>query len=449
MSYTRTTIECYSCEEIIPVISATAIRGWPYCEDCVADIEEATLTSCRGCGNYFDPEDVISHQGDWYCEDCFNDMQTMCEECDCQLFLEDTEACKLVDGQPYCRTCYDDIFASCSECGEIVDRNDCREVPVSLGESDYLCEDCWDEQCCECEECGSVEWIDECVLIRNAYGTRGALYECDGCRSRSTSFWHPANFRPTANTYDRVGSERCFGIELEYSDTPSANAGVPELEWFGRKGEHCGSELCSSILSGDVGLNAAERLADFANDNNWRYTSQCGYHLHLDMRDETPATMRSLAYAYRKTYHIWKRFVSTWRADNCDYCHAPAYSATQIRSTSINGFETWAHNSQRFLYVNWNALGDHETVEIRLHAGTHDSKEVTNWVIVHARFVDWAVGQTLDQIDDTFDGTVDHDFQALGRIWGDDNLTTYYCDKADEHEHPITRQNASREAVAV
>jgi hypothetical protein len=88
-------------------------------------------------------------------------------------------------------------------------------------------------------------------------------------------------------------------------------------------------------------------------------------------------------------------------------------------------------------------------VEIRLHAGTHDSKEVTNWVIIHARFVDWALEQTLDQIDDTFDGTVGHDFQALARIWGDDTLTTYYRDKADEHEHPVAGQNVPREAVTV
>jgi len=374
-----------------------------------------------------------------YCSDCFDDQFVSCDGCSARVCLDDSNDCLKVDKEHFCRECYNDIFTTCDECGVIIERDSAAETPDrTRGDGDSFCSDCWGDVCCECSSCGNTVWIDEAVQTQQAQGSRGARYECDECRTRNNGrydYWDAARFNPSANTFDRVGSERCFGIELEYNRSP--NAVADELDYFGRKGEHCGCEFYSSILSGDVGLGAAESLSDFADDNDWRINDNCGYHLHLDMRDENGTTMRSLAYAYRKTYKVWKSFVSNWRGDNCDYCHAPSYSADHIRNLRPSRFRDWAANSQRFLYVNWCALGDHTTVEIRLHSGTVDSKEVTDWVIAHTRFADWALSKTLDEIDAVIDGTVENDFQALSDIWGDDDLTAFYREQAASHDHTI------------
>jgi hypothetical protein len=205
---------------------------------------------------------------------------------------------------------------------------------------------------------------------------------------------------------------------------------VDALRHFGRKDEHCGVEFYSTILQGDRGLSAVEDLAAFADDNEWVVSRNCGYHLHLDLRNENMDAIQVLAYAYRKTYSTWARFIDDWRRTHCSFAHAPDYSANAVRILSASGFRRFLYDSARYNGVNWNAYGDHTTVEVRMHYATRDASEITNWVKAHARFVDWGLQQSFESVDAAFNGDGADDFSALTEVWNSPSLTTYYRNRA-------------------
>lgn len=438
MPYARKTIECETCGDTIQIADAFNKGGVPFCSDCLAEAQGTEMPECKICQKELNPLEAFFFEDDIYCETCYHDLLPECHECESTIFPNTGHT---VDGFQYCESCYNSIFVPCCICGEILDRDMTLDTPSN--ETSIYCEECWEDRFAECWDCGRIIRIEDGFTTNDSWSANSATeYLCSGCSPNHIDYWNPDVFAPTSNSFNRVGSNRCFGLELEFNNAPGASSS--SLTHFGCKDEHCGCEFWSAILKGDKGLESIENFVDFSVDNDWQVDDDCGYHLHLDMRDETFSSLISIAYAYRKTYHLWRRFVNNWRADNCSYCHQPRYTAEDIRSLVPTEFERWAYRSQRFLFVNWQAYGDHTTMEVRLHQGTNDVHEVVNWVKAHIRFADWASNASLEDIDRMFSDDVINDFESLAEIWNDPDLTSFYRRKAEFHGKPVTRQPVSR-----
>jgi len=291
---------------------------------------------------------------------------------------------------------------------------------------DSLCEDCWCESYINCEQCGDVISIDDCFTC-NGY------HYCRDCNSETDC---SGNFRPngfcnrSGRTTD-TGSERCFGLELETDRCDDYNNLANGGAWGAKNDPSCnGKEFYSDILDGDEGLVAIAELADLAKQNNWQVCRSCGYHLHIDMRQENDDSLFAAAYAYRATQILWQHFVDNHRHSN-PYCHPARWSCVDI-SDYHGSFRQFVRSiGGRYAWVNLRAYEEYSTFEIRLHHASLDGNEICNWVKAHIRFVDWATTIGYDKVKEKMENTsIKEQFDIIAReAWQDDKLRTYYARK--------------------
>ena len=220
--------------------------------------------------------------------------------------------------------------------------------------------------------------------------------------------WSSKTFRPSQPTYDRIGSTRKFGVELEFDGIASDYEDLETNTLFGAK-EDCsvdGGEFDSPILYGDQGLAECENLLDLMEGSDWFPGSQSGYHLHCDVGDESAARYKSIALAYHYTYGFWKGTVTRGRRNNT-YCKSHVYRVSDIRNIgdTTNSIRSFTDSYDRYAWCNVASYGTHGTIELRIHEGTKSHKDVVNWAIAHTRFIDAAADMSTGQITRTFGGT--------------------------------------------
>jgi len=193
----------------------------------------------------------------------------------------------------------------------------------------------------------------------------------------------------------------------------------------------CAKELYSDILDGDVGLEAIADLVKLAEKNNWRAGGGCGYHLHIDMRQENNDSLFAAAYAYRITERMWARFVSARRCSD-SYCHPIRWSCADLigYGSTFSQFARTACRG-RYEWVNIAAYNYHSTFEIRLHHGTCNKHEIINWVKAHIRFVDWATTLGFDKVREKMSNlNIGELFDLIAsEAWQDNDLRAYYAAK--------------------
>jgi hypothetical protein len=247
-------------------------------------------------------------------------------------------------------------------------------------------------------------------------------------------------------SYAEIASKRKYGVELETSSSP-AYLGLKRQTVFGAKYDCSvsGMEFISPILYGDEGLNEIEDFCNLAEAGDFEVDDHCGYHLHIDVRDETTVQLRHIIYAYVKAYAAWRNLVSSYRANDCHYCHAPTYFAIEVKNCSrVKGFMA---ETDRYNYLNLNAYEKHGTVEIRLHDASLHAKTINYWVIAHTRFVDAVRNMTYAQIDALFAGDAISQFNELCRIWdmaGGQRISEFYRRRV-RNNGPVSRQEALAE----
>jgi hypothetical protein len=264
----------------------------------------------------------------------------------------------------------------------------------------------------------------------------GAYY-CPSCLVQHANFAF-GTFLDDGCT-DKVGSDRCFGVELETETCDGYYEALSDHPAWGAK-EDCsvsGKEFFSAILKGDAGLEAVDEIADIADENGWEVESNCGFHLHLDMRGEKRDSLYAIAYAYRATQDVWLSFVSRSRRD-ASYCHKCRWLCSDIDAAVArrNGlgarFGNWAGSQDRYDWLTVSAYNVHSTIEIRLHHGTCDGEAVTNWIKANTRFADWASKLGYEGVKAALSGlSVDEMFTLLCQeVWNDGDLTIYYGTRA-------------------
>jgi hypothetical protein len=195
-------------------------------------------------------------------------------------------------------------------------------------------------------------------------------------------------------------------------------------------------EFVSPILQGDQGLAEIKTFCRRARELNWRVNRYCGYHVHFDMTNETWQSLRSIAYAYYKTFQLWSKFVSDARSNN-PMCGKPDYNDSSIKQIACN--EDWDYfvgARDRFEFVNWRAYLVHSTLEVRSHDATLKVSAICKWIKIHSRFIDGVKDLTLDEIDILFNGDIEFQFRSLEMLIGSD-LADYYAERAAHYSKPV------------
>jgi hypothetical protein len=295
-----------------------------------------------------------------------------------------------------------------------------REATVTVGVGNAvmrLCARC-QNNVVACAGCGSV---------RERYNLHhlndGTAY-CPSCYRQNLT-WEHRDFNPPANTYEQTGSDRQFGIELETSCSDGYRT-LRSQTCFGAKfdGSVEGMEFVSPILQGDAGLAEVEAFCAHAKRLKFKVNSDCGYHVHINMRNTTHRQRYSVAYAYRLTYRIWASLVNEYRAHDCNYCHAPDYEADEIPFDEYS-FNDFIDNGERYEFVNLKALLRHGTYEIRGYQGTLNPYEIIAWIKAHLRFVDYVKDMTPADLDLCFNCNDQRQWRNICKVIGPD-LARYY-----------------------
>ncbi len=375
-------VQCTGCNDVIPIAEAIKYKTDTFCEDCAT---EGGLDQCTGC-NEWSP-DTVECDSENYCEDCRERYDYyMCGGC--RYYTQNTIYVEQV-GESYCEDCFNDGWAFCSSCDDIYDRDD-----LTYNGSDYLCSDCMptDESWGDCTDC------------------------------------------------DDVGSDRRFGVELETSTCP----GWGDYSHDGWQAKVdvtvTGMEFCSRILQGNEGLMAIDDLCQYATKHDWGVDTACGYHLHLDMRDESIDGLKAIAFAYHSTYDVWKHFAHNNRLGG-SYSKPLEHSLqTYLSCGSLAAWNRFSLNiRRRYQWANWRAYCEHTTLEIRLLEGTLDVQRIQNWVRAHTTFCDWASDAGVDGVKVLWGRDPKEQFSIMRDIWSEAgcyDLNEYYvCEGLREYAY--------------
>jgi hypothetical protein len=227
---------------------------------------------------------------------------------------------------------------------------------------------------------------------------------CRNCRDR-LNVWNPTPMDVAIANYGVIGSKRKFGVEIETA-TCAGYRTLRNNTLFGAKYDCSisGMEFISPILYGDEGLAEIERFCDNAREQGWSVDSDCGLHIHLDMRDENADSLKSIAYAYLLTDKAWRKLADPFRADNCTYCRPSTRTRGNVERA--HDWRDYCDSQNRYELCNLTAYNRHGTYEIRLYQGSIDKAEICNWIKIHTRFCDWAATKTLDELDAYFEGAI-------------------------------------------
>lgn len=378
-------------------------------------------SQCGQCGAFTLVEN-LTHSvtlGRDVCQVCFQTSLASCNYCGRELRSNRSNT---FNGHQHCNRCYNELYFTCPRCDTIEERQHAHRYGDEI-----ICENCFQENYVVCNHCGESVYSED--AIENDNGTF-----CPRCE-RQSAVWEPNQFSVAAPTYDRIVSRRQFGVELETARCADHRE-LRELSSFGSKTDPSieGMEFISPILYGDQGLAEIDVLCNFATRKRWLVNRYCGYHVHFDMRAETPATLKRIAYAYALTHTLWTHFVSNTRA-NSPYAGPPDYTPEQVWAIDTSDNEEWDYfvgARDRFEYANWRAYLSHGTFEIRLYEGTLDSVEITNWLKLHALFIDAIAQMDLDDIRIKFETSVITQFANLSEIVGSE-LASYWNNKAAAH----------------
>ncbi len=252
----------------------------------------------------------------------------------------------------------------------------------------YLCPRCRPRMTLvRCASCGFLQMPGEM-----SHAITDHCYEC----ADRVSFWPVGTFNRRTNESNELRSLRGFGIEIETSRCHNHTQLRNNTLWGAKPdGSIPAVEFISPILSGDEGLANLREFMAFSRRNRWRADSDCGLHIHLDMREMTNLQLRHIAYAYSLTSPYWRKMVNAYRDTNCSYCHEHNYNTEELITTT---WQRFVGRRERYDGFNWAAYNAHGSLEIRLHQGTVVEAAIVNWIKAHLRFTDYVAPLKFHQI---------------------------------------------------
>jgi len=400
----------------------------PMCANCISDL----YVTCADCGRYlrfdeFGECDDLRESPDHVdrCRECFERIYSRCHWCG-RLTRRDSGSVRVSPNggdEEYCRDCWQMHWFECEECGVIAHSND-RHVGR---DDENLCESCFNVKYVHCSHCG-------CAMRHGDYrGWEGDPY-CERCYGRADT-WKVQPWSIKATSFDRVGSTRCYGVEIETECCDDWRSLHGNTEWgCVYECSTPGKEFVSPILQGDEGFDNIGAFCRHASERGWSVDRSCGLHIHLDLSGDSSEECLRMAYAYRRTYPLWKKFVANHRASN-SMCGSPQYTCADIRASEH--IEDFAEARDRFEFANWRAYIRHGSFEVRLFEGTLNSRAICNWIALHARFMDAVKTLSYDEIDAKFGAITRKNWAGLCSVISDTNLLDYWRRKASRSGYDL------------
>ena len=295
----------------------------------------------------------------------------------------------LTPGTPSRRVCREWFTANyfcCPQCRRHYLTSEAMNVP---GNNRY-CRSCHDRYCRQCVECDTPHFDHDMY-----YDESADEHICFTCRDRMRGEEFGGNEREFS-ARNSFGSSRRYGIELE------TNRGMASNNFaFANKedGSVDGWEFVSHVLRGDEGLQEIERF--MASGHNIRVGDNCGFHLHMNIKDLSSDEQYAVYAAFLVTQHWWFNRVQPHRIGN-SYCRQlNDRSFLDVKTALVQGrtFESYCNNYERYFWMNTSALHKHGTFENRLHHATWNFAEVKGWIIMNLRFVRAARELRVEQTD--------------------------------------------------
>ena len=277
--------------------------------------------------------------------------------------------------------------------------------------------------CPDCYIAGEYFQCENCHNYYSGYDRSSDENLCRICHHNMTC-WDAVPIVWDGNTTELKSSRR-FGIELETSECPRHSSLRGKIV-YGSKYDCSvsGMEFVSPILQGDRGLWATRGFCTRAKHKGFKVDSDCGFHLHIDVSNNTDLQRRHIACAYAYTQSFWHKLVNQYRAYDCEYCHRLAWCGSDM-VTAYN-FQRFCSDQSRYMWFNVYSLQRHGTFEIRLHEGTLDSKRITSWVKAHLRFADFVQDLKFRQIETMFCVSERQMWQNVTNTWNDLTLARYF-----------------------
>lgn len=258
---------------------------------------------------------------------------------------------------------------------------------------------------------------------------------CGQCFEATKVFMPGADPQP-GDDYTRIQTKRRFGVELESSRDPKFRAiHLRKESLFGAKFDcTCSAhEFFSPILSGDDGLREIDNLCQLAEKYGWTVDANCGYHLHIDVQDETVETLRSIQYAFANLYDVFVWCVDELRRSSSycrDYTHPNAVE-------DADDLLYFFRRTERYNYLNVNSYAYHGTFENRLHEGTFDQRAICNWIILNMRVTEAAKEQSIADLKAMLFEKPTEDKWAVVKDWiGDDEIISFYEARMRDNKSP-------------
>lgn len=361
------------------------------------------------------------------CEDCKDTEFAECYDCENSFHNSDLTSDNSRLNHVYCESCYDDNFTNCQGCGE----SSHNEELTICSHDDRWCDSCYSDNFTHCVDCDSEICLDN---GGEHYSNDDGETYCSRCRASHSEEWEPKQNWSGSKDYDKIGSPRKFGIELESSKCDDYYQWAKDTDWGAKSdGSIEGMEFVSPPMHGNDGYDSIMEFCQNAIDNDCQVNKKCGFHLHIDLSDTTADQRKAIALAYHYTRKLWAKFV---HPDRRDTSYARYSSDSQFNRSGYWDRDKIVKSNdhpnvpERYIWVNWRSFQRFKTVEIRSHEPTFDSLAVVNWVKAHTRFIDCVREMSVGQVTRVFGCESDDAImRELRHIWADHSLADYYLGK--------------------
>jgi|GEM_PF-4025810 len=349
----------------------------------------------------------------------------------CQLCgeIRSPELLKLIHGQKICAKCLanETIFKkhTCSICKDMDFSKPLKNLDGLL-----MCDNCFVKESAR---------MTDCPICREKFVSKATSFELEGrgkictrCTTNNRYKQYTDLFPKNDERYFRIGlsettfnniSDRTFGVEFEIESREYLRQSIRSLtkELTGImvdskhtlldyiRAHHDGSihkdfgvELVTTVLRGDKGLRVLEQLTNSMN-KYFTTSEKCGLHIHIGVDDFDEKELIDLYYVYQTIQPILKYYISPSRLKN-KYCARIKKLGKNIfeevkKKVEVESFDKEKvykdksikdiHNAQHWDGINFSAVPEHGTIEIRMMEGNLDYNRISEWINLHMKIIDW------------------------------------------------------------
>eukprot|EP00494_Astrolonche_serrata_P022367 UN22624 len=174
---------------------------------------------------------------------------------------------------------------------------------------------------------------------------------------------------------------------------------------------HCAFELVSPVMQNNSGVDKLYECVKHLGELGAKVDRSAGYHVHANMKNTTLDAKKKVAWNWHKYEEAFDLLVSESRRGTNKYCrsnrkHYSSYDSESLKNyiKNIRSLEDLikfmnpplndtSTSPCRYYKLNFTCLrsNSHNTIEFRLHQGTHNTIKARNWVALCLKFVDASI----------------------------------------------------------